>query len=227
MRKKKRKISRPKDYARTTSILVYPLSPPVPCAHPHMASEIVVTHTVDPSFENDIIPVVTDSWHVELMNTAIAEAKKCAFSDKHYSAGCVIAVDGKPLTTGFSREVGFDKHGAVDAACSKLSGEVPQYFFNYDMYCTIEPGGIRLNGRDTETEQIVDSKIRNVYLGTCEPGYFVREKGYEVLRKAGIGVFVVDETGVSQGNLRKACLAPNTHLLFDGTDTINRVLREM
>ena len=192
-----------------------------------MASEIVVTHDVDPSFQNDVIPVDTNKWHIELMRLAIAEAKRCSFSDKHYNAECGIAVDGKPVSFGYSREIGLDMHGAVDAAISKLGGEVPHYFFNYDIYCTLEPGGIRLNGRDTETEQIVESKIRNVYLGTCEPEYFVREKGYEVLRKAGIGVYIVDETGVDQGNLRKSCLEPNIHLIFDGTDTINRVLREM
>ena len=43
-------------------------------------------------------------------------------------------------------------------------------------------------------------KINRVFLGTCEPSYFVREKGYEVLREAGIEVYIVDETGVAQGN---------------------------
>ena len=71
------------------------------------------------------------------------------------------------------------------------------------------------------------SLINRVFLGTCEPSYFVREKGYEVLREAGIEVYIVDETGVAQGNLRKECLEPNMHLLFDGTDTINRVMREV
>ena len=43
-------------------------------------------------------------------------------------------------------------------------------------------------------------KINRVFLGTCEPSYFVREKGYEVLREAGIEVYIVDETGVAQGS---------------------------
>ena len=192
-----------------------------------MATEIVVNHTVNPKYKDDIIPVVTNQWHVDLMREAIKEANKAKLSDKHYSAGCVVAVDSKPFTRGFSREAGLDHHGAVDAALSKLEGKVPSFFFHYDLYCTIEPAGIRLNGRDTETEKIVEMKINRVFLGTCEPSYFVREKGYEVLREAGIEVYIVDEVGVAQGNLRKECLEPNMHLLFDGTDTINRVLREL
>ena len=192
-----------------------------------MATEIVVKHTVNPKYKDDIIPVVTNQWHVDLMREAIKEANKAKLSDKHYSAGCVVAVDSKPFTRGFSREIGLDHHGAVDAALSKLEGKIPSFFFHYDLYCTIEPAGIRLNGRDTETEKILEMKINRVFLGTCEPSYFVREKGYEVLREAGIEVYIVDETGVAQGNLRKECLEPNMHLLFDGTDTINRVMREV
>jgi pyrimidine deaminase RibD-like protein len=192
-----------------------------------MANEIVVTHTVDQRYKDDIIPVVTNEWHVKLMREAVVEAHKCAFSDRHYSAGCIIAVDGKVHVRGYSRELGLDKHGAVDAALDKLKKEVPPYFFHYDVYLTCEPGGVRLNGRDTEAEQLVEMKVENIYLGTCEPQYFVKEKAYEVLRKAGIGIFIVDEVGIPQGTLRKECLKPNEHLLFDGTDTINRILREM
>ena len=65
---------------------------------------------------------------------AIKEANKAKFSDKHYS-GCVVAVDSKPFTRGFSREIGLDYHGAVDAALSKLEGK--SGLFSSTMTCTV------------------------------------------------------------------------------------------
>ena len=85
-----------------------------------MATEIVVTHTVNPKYQNDIIPVVTNQWHVDLMREAIKEANKAKMSDKHYSAGCIVAVDSKPFTCGYSRELNLDHHGAVDGTRARV-----------------------------------------------------------------------------------------------------------
>ena len=92
----------------------------------------------------------------------------------------------------------------------------------------MEPSGVRLDNRVPETEILVNAGVKDIYLGTCEEWLFRREKGFEDLKDAGVNISMVDYAEpLKKGEIRRACLSPNHHLILDGKDTINRILRDM
>ena len=173
------------------------------------------------------IPYVTDPWHVKFMTVANTVATKATYTDERYRIGCVIVVDNEIVGTGYTGEEG-PYSTAVECAFKKLKATPPQYFFFYSVYITMEPSGVRLDNRVPEAEIIVKGGCKNIFLGTCESKLFLEEKGYATLIRNNVEISIVDHPEpLLMGNIRKAALEPNKHLIVDGKDVVNRILRDL
>ena len=173
------------------------------------------------------IPIVVDSWHIKFMKMATELAKKSKYTDERYRIGCVIVVDNEVVGTGYTGEYG-PVSTAIECAFKKMKEKPPKYFFFYHVYVTMEPSGKRLDNRVPDSEIIVRAGCKKVFLGTCEPGLFIDEKGYATLIRNGVEISMVDHSEpLLMGDIRKASLEPNKHLIVDGRDVINRMLRDL
>jgi pyrimidine deaminase RibD-like protein len=171
------------------------------------------------------IPYVTDPWHVQFMTLATQIAQKSPYTDERYRIGCVIVVDNIVVGTGYTCEDG-PYTTAIECAFKKIEIKPPPYFFFYNVYVTMEPAGVRLDNRVPEAEIIVKAGCKNVFLGTCEPHLYLDEKGYATLIRNDVEISIVDHREpLLMGDIRRASLAPNKHLVVDGRDIINRILR--
>lgn len=173
------------------------------------------------------IPIVTEPWHVKFMTLATEISEKALYTDEKYRIGCVVVVDNKVVGTGYTGECG-PVSTAIECAFKKMHTKPPNYFFFYHVYVTMEPSGVRLDNRVPEAEIIVKAGCKKVFLGTCEPNLFLDEKGYATLIRNDVEISIVDcPEPLLRGDLRRASLKPNRHLVVDGRDLVNRMLRDM
>ena len=179
------------------------------------------------SSPSESIPVVNDPWHIKFMTLATEIAKNAPMSDERFRIGCVVVVDNKVVGTGYTGERG-PFSTAVECAFKKMEMKPPDFFFFYHVYVTMEPSGVRLDNRVPEAEIIVKAGCKKVFLGTCEHKLFLEEKGYATLIRNDVEISIVDHPELlKMGDLRKASLEPNKHLIVDGRDVVNRMLRDM
>lgn len=122
------------------------------------------------------------------MAQAIAEARKSVYVSGAYCVGCVIVRDGKVISTGYSREIPGNTH-AEECALLKL-GNISDAE-RCTIYTTMEPCSIRLSGKRSCADRIIESGIRRVFQATAEPPDLVTCTGRESLRSIGIQVEVV------------------------------------
>ncbi|MBN3037000.1 MAG: hypothetical protein JW834_00985 [Candidatus Diapherotrites archaeon] len=124
----------------------------------------------------------------EFLRLAMKEAGKCAIDvngldDNKFTVGCVIAKDGRVISTGFTGEPPFSTHAEETAIrkCRNARGAT--------LYCTMEPCSTRLfTGTKTCTEWILQSGIRRVVYGAKEPAIYVHCQGHRILEENGIEV---------------------------------------
>ena len=156
--------------------------------------------------------VSTDTKDVEWMEHAVQLAWLSNAVTSAYCVGCVITDPATQtcLSTGYSRELPGNTH-AEECALRKLT-EVPAEA-KLDMYTTMEPCSERLSGNTPCCTTILESgRIRRVFIGATEPENLVQCDGVKILLNAGIEVLSVQK-GTGNGELAKACLAPNVHIL--------------
>ena len=132
----------------------------------------------------------------DFMRRAIRLARKGAGCvSPNPLVGSVIVRDGKILSEGYHARCG-GPHAEADAF-SKIH---PNEARDGTLYVTLEP--CNHHGRTPPcTEAIIQSKIREVVVGTADPNPFVKGGGIQRLRKSGITVRI--------GVMEDACLRLN------------------
>lgn len=140
--------------------------------------------------------------HVQAMELALSEAKKCEPSPTAFCVGCVITNEqGDVISTGYSRELPGNTH-AEQCALDKLDPSVD--LSSARLYSTMEPCSVRLSGNKPCADRILDTEIKHVFVGVLEPKDFVECEGVHKLAKAGVAVEVVESGDLGERCLREA-----------------------
>jgi 5-amino-6-(5-phosphoribosylamino)uracil reductase len=126
------------------------------------------------------------------LRQAIELSKRCPPSQTAFSVGCVIvAADGRPLATGFSRETDPRDH-AEEAALGKLARGDPR-LAGAALYSSLEPCGVRASRPRPCAELIIAAGIPRVVYAWREPPLLATGGGDRRLRSAGVSVTEVPE----------------------------------
>ncbi|KAJ6502480.1 diaminohydroxyphosphoribosylamino-pyrimidine deaminase [Mycena sanguinolenta] len=156
---------------------------------------------------------MSSSTAIEILQQALAEARKCEPSPTAFCVGCVLAVpwpavDSQPviLTTGYSRELPGNTHAEANALAklnaltpsqilSLFPGTAPQHIHDIlprvDVYTTMEPCSIRTSGLAPCADALIAAGVRRCFIGVGEPPDFVKCEGAQKLKDAGIEVIWV------------------------------------
>ena len=135
---------------------------------------------------------------------AIGLSLKCPPSDKAYSVGAVLVTRDGQVFTGYSRETARDNHAEEEAilkaeqAGATLEGAT--------IYSSMEPCSTRRSKPRSCSALIIDRRMKRVVFAVREPDRFVRCRGEQSLRDAGIEVCVLE-------SLAKQALEANAHIL--------------
>ena len=135
---------------------------------------------------------------------AIGLSLKCPPSDKAYSVGAVLVTRDGQVFTGYSRETAPDNHAEEEAilkaeqAGATLEGAT--------IYSSMEPCSTRRSKPRSCSALIIDRRMKRVVFAVREPDRFVRCRGEQSLRDAGIEVCVLE-------SLAKQALEANAHIL--------------
>ena len=130
--------------------------------------------------------------HLDFMEEAINSAQKSPISNKAFSVGAVVALDGIILCTGYSRELNDSMH-AEEMCIAKLA-ELNVDHSKLIMYTTMEPCGERLSGKKCCADLIIDARIPTVVVGALEPKVFIKfTKGIEKLKQKHIQIIMLPE----------------------------------
>ena len=135
---------------------------------------------------------------------AIGLSLKCPPSDKAYSVGAILVTRDGQVFTGYSRETAPDNHAEEEAilkaeqAGATLEGAT--------MYSSMEPCSTRRSKPRSCSALIIDLRMKRVVFAAREPDRFVRCRGEQLLREAGIEVRVLE-------SLAGQALEANAHIL--------------
>ena len=126
------------------------------------------------------------------LRQAIELARRCPSSPTAFSVGAVIvAADGTPLATGYSRERDLRDH-AEEVALAKLRPDDPR-LAGATMYSSLEPCGVRASRPRPCAELIITAGIPRVVYAWHEPPLLAVGGGAEMLRRAGVSVTEIPE----------------------------------
>ncbi|KAJ7235447.1 cytidine deaminase-like protein [Mycena haematopus] len=157
------------------------------------------------------VPTLTVAF--EILQQALAEARKCESSPTAFSVGCVLAipwpeVDSQPiiLSTGYSRELPGNTHAEANAL-AKLNAltpsqilslfpgtspqRIPDILSHVDAYTTMEPCSVRTSGLSPCADALIAAGVRRCFIGVGEPPDFVKCEGAQKLKDAGVEVIWV------------------------------------
>jgi diaminohydroxyphosphoribosylaminopyrimidine deaminase/5-amino-6-(5-phosphoribosylamino)uracil reductase len=128
------------------------------------------------------------SW----LREAIELSKRSPPSQTAFSVGAIIvAADGTPLATGFSRETDLRDH-AEEAALAKLPPRDPRLAMA-TLYSSLEPCGVRASRPRPCADLIIAAGLRRVVYAWHEPPLLAPGGGAEKLRAAGVAVIEAPE----------------------------------
>jgi 5-amino-6-(5-phosphoribosylamino)uracil reductase len=126
------------------------------------------------------------------LRQAIELARRCPPSATAFSVGAVIvAADGTPLATGFSRERDLRDH-AEEVALAKLRPDDPR-LAGATIYSSLEPCGVRASRPRPCADLIISAGIPRVVYAWHEPPLLATGGGAEMLRAAGVSVTEMPE----------------------------------
>jgi pyrimidine deaminase RibD-like protein len=126
------------------------------------------------------------------LRETIELSRRCPPSQTAFSVGAVIvAADGTPLATGFSREADPRDH-AEEAALNKLRPGDPR-LRDATLYSSLEPCGVRASRPRPCAELIIAAGLRRVVYAWREPPLLATGGGDSMLRAAGVSVIEVPE----------------------------------
>ena len=150
-------------------------------------------------------PGLTAEVDAYWLRQAIELARRCPPSPTAFSVGAVIvAADGTPLATGFSRERDLRDH-AEEVALAKLRPDDPR-LAGATMYSSLEPCGVRASRPRPCADLIITAGLRRVVYAWHEPPLLAAGGGAEMLEAAGVSVTEIPE-------LADEAREMNTHLL--------------
>jgi pyrimidine deaminase RibD-like protein len=126
------------------------------------------------------------------LRQAIELSRRCPPSATAFSVGAVIvAADGTPLVTGFSRERDLRDH-AEEVALAKLRPGDPR-LAGATLYTSLEPCGVRASRPRPCADLIITAGIPRVVYAWHEPPLLAVGGGAQMLRAAGVSVTEVPE----------------------------------
>ena len=139
------------------------------------------------------------------LRQAIELARRCPPSPTAFSVGAVIvAADGTPLASGFSRERDLRDH-AEEVALAKLRPDDPR-LAGATMYSSLEPCGVRASRPRPCADLIITAGIPRVVYAWHEPPLLAAGGGAEMLRAAGVSVAEIPELAAEARDI-------NAHLI--------------
>jgi 5-amino-6-(5-phosphoribosylamino)uracil reductase len=137
-------------------------------------------------------PGQTADVDVYWLRQAIELARRCPPSPTAFSVGAVIvAADGTPLATGFSRERDLRDH-AEEVALAKLRPDDPR-LAGATIYSSLEPCGVRASRPRPCADLIITAGIPRVVYAWHEPPLLAVGGGAEMLQRAGVSVTEIPE----------------------------------
>lgn len=134
---------------------------------------------------------------VKFMKSALAEADKCKIdinddSDNKFSVGCVIVINDKVVSRGYTGEKPYNTH--AEECAIKKAEKAGINLRCATLYSTMEPCSIRLfTATKSCTELIIDAGILRVVYSAAEPPVYVKCEGHNRLERAGIEVLHLKE----------------------------------
>jgi pyrimidine deaminase RibD-like protein len=139
------------------------------------------------------------------LGQAIGLSRHCAPSAAAYCVGAVlVASDGSPLATGFSRE--HDPHDhAEEAALAKLDPADPR-LPTATLYSSLEPCRFRASRPVSCAELIIAAGLRRVVIAWLEPPVLAPGRGAELLRETGVTVLEIPELAAQARAVNAAVL---------------------
>ncbi|GAA5842374.1 hypothetical protein JCM5353_007094 [Sporobolomyces roseus] len=144
---------------------------------------------------------------IEFMRQALACAKESDYIPTAFCVGCVVTTSSNHatnsnllLSTGYSRELPGNTH-AEQSALDKFLLLNDKYSEEWKkellrggkLYTTMEPCSVRMSGNTPCVQRILETEIRDVYVGVEEPGDFVECEGTRMLRENGRNVWIVKD----------------------------------
>lgn len=150
--------------------------------------------------------------HHQLLELALAEARKCEPVSTAFCVGCILATSWpsqkseKPviLASGYSRELHGNTHAEANALTkaealsttdletlfpsAPLSSSLTEILAHTDVYTTLEPCSVRTSGLSPCADALILANVRRCFIGVGEPDDFVKCEGAEKLKNAGIDV---------------------------------------
>lgn len=125
------------------------------------------------------------------LKVAVTLSKKAPPTNTAFCVGSVIVdQNGNEITTGYSRENGPHKHAEQTAIEKAKKAKID--LTGCTLYSSLEPCGERLSGRKPCVDRIVEAGIKRVVFGNYEPSVFVKAKGEELLKRAGIETVFIE-----------------------------------
>jgi 5-amino-6-(5-phosphoribosylamino)uracil reductase len=147
---------------------------------------------------------------VSWLHEAIELSKRCPPSQTAFSVGAIIvAADGTPLATGFSRETDPRDH-AEEAALAKLPPRDPRLAMA-TLYSSLEPCGVRASRPRPCADLIVAAGLRRVVYAWHEPPLLAPGGGAEKLRAAGVAVIEVPQLADEARRINAHLTNPHPH----------------
>lgn len=124
---------------------------------------------------------------VRWLRAAIELSRRCPPSRTAFSVGAVVvAADGAPLASGFSRERDLRDH-AEEVALAKVQRGDPR-LAGATIYTSLEPCGVRASRPRPCADLIISAGIARVVYAWREPPLLAAGGGAEMLRAAGVSV---------------------------------------
>lgn len=137
--------------------------------------------------------------HLNFLEIALQEAKKCDPKPTAFNVGCIIVVHSRILSRGYSRELPGNTHAEANALAKArlLSKEdlqgyafssIDELLRNADIYTTMEPCSVRTSGLAPCADAIIEAGMRRCFIGVAEPDDFVICEGAQKLKDAEVEV---------------------------------------
>lgn len=125
--------------------------------------------------------------HLALLALALEEAKKCEPTPTAFCVGCVLALNGSVLATGYSRQLPGNTHAEANALAN-FRANSDASLSNADVYTTMEPCSVRTSGLAPCADALIAMKIKRCFIGVGEPDDFVICEGAKKMQDAGIEI---------------------------------------
>ena len=139
------------------------------------------------------------------LRDAIELSKRCTPSAGAYSVGALIVEPGGlVIATGYSRE----REGAhAEEVAIERALREERTLAGSTLYTSLEPCSVRLSGRRSCVERIIEHRIARVVFALREPPVFVRCEGVRTLQEQGVVVVGIPELAAQVAEVNRHLLS--------------------